>query len=99
MSSQSVIGIEDRKKLLDFFQVILTVPNSFLKEDESLNLDELSKLSFLQDSILISAIKNSNGRPQLIAGKFADVRYSQSSCSEMRLNIVRIDSNGIFIKL
>jgi len=99
MSSQSVIGIEDRKKLLDFFQVILTVPNSFLKEDESLNLDELSKLSFLQDSILIYAIKNSNGRPQLIAGKFADVRYSQSSCSEMRLNIVRIDSNGSFIKL
>ena len=93
-SSQSVTRIEDRKKLLDFSKVILTVPNSFLKEDESLNLDELSKLSFLQDLILISAIKKNNGNSQIIAGQFANIRFSQNTCSDMQTNLVTIDNLG-----
>ena len=94
VSSQSVTRIEDRKKLLDFSEVILTVPNSFLKEDESLNLDELSKLSFLQDLILISAIKKNNGNSQIIAGQFANIRFSQNTCSDMQTNLVKIDNLG-----
>ena len=94
VSSQSVIRIEDRKKLLDFSEVILSVPNSFLKEDESLNLDELSKLSFLQDLILISAIKKNNGNSQIIAGQFANIRFSQNTCSDMQTNLVKIDNLG-----
>ena len=93
-SSQSVTRIEDRKKLLDFSKVILTVPNSFLKEDESLNLDELSKLSFLQDLILISAIKKNNGNSQIIAGQFANIRFSQNTCSDMQTSLVTIDNLG-----
>ena len=98
VSSQSVTRIEDRKKLLDFSEVILAVPNSFLKEDESLNLDELSKLSFLQDLILISAIKKNNGNSQIIAGQFANIRFSQNTCSDMQTNLVEIDNLG-FIQL
>ena len=94
LSSQSVTRIEDRKKLLDFSEVILTVPNSFLKGDESLNLDELSKLSFLQDLILISAIKKNNGNSQIIAGQFANIRFSQNTCSDMKTNLVKIDNLG-----
>ena len=94
VSSQSVTRIEDRKKLLDFSKVILTVPNSFLKEDESLNLDELSKLSFLQDLILISAIKKNNGNSQIIAGQFANIRFSQNTCSDMQTSLVTIDNLG-----
>ena len=94
VSSQSVTRIEDRKKLLDFSEVILSVPNSFLKEDESLNLDELSKLSFLQDLILISAIKRNNGNSQIIAGQFANIRFSQNTCSDMQTNLVKIDNLG-----
>ena len=94
VSSQLVTRIEDRKKLLDFSEVILAVPNSFLKEDESLNLDELSKLSFLQDLILISAIKKSNGNSQIIAGQFANIRFSQNTCSDMQTNLVKIDNLG-----
>ena len=93
-SSQLVTRIEDRKKLLDFSKVILTVPNSFLKEDESLNLDELSKLSFLQDLILISAIKKNNSNSQIIAGQFANIRFSQNTCSDMQTNLVTIDNLG-----
>ena len=93
-SSQLVTRIEDRKKLLDFSKVILTVPNSFLKEDESLNLDELSKLSFLQDLILISAIKKNNGNSQIIAGQFANIRFSQNTCSDMQTSLVTIDNLG-----
>ena len=94
VSSQSVTRIEDRKKLLDFSQVILAVPNSFLKEDKSLNLDELSKLSFLQDLILISAIRKNNGNSQIIVGQFANIRYSQNTCSDMQTNLVRIEDLG-----
>ena len=94
LSSQSVTRIEDRKKLLDFSEVILTVPNSFLRGDESLNLDELSKLSFLQDLILISAIKKNNGNSQLIAGQFANIRFSQNTCSDMKTNLVKIENLG-----
>ena len=94
VSSQSVTRIEDRKKLLDFSEVILAVPNSFLKENESLNLDELSKLSFLQDLILISAIKKNNGNSQIIAGQFANIRFSQNTCSDMQANLVKIDNLG-----
>ena len=94
LSSQSVTRIEDRKKLLDFSEVILTVPNSFLKADESLNLDELSKLSFLQDLILISAIKKNDGNSQIIAGQFANIRFSQNSCSDMQMNLVKINNLG-----
>ena len=94
VSSQSVTSIEDRKKLLDFSEVILAVPNSFLKENESLNLDELSKLSFLQDLILISAIKKNNGNSQIIAGQFANIRFSQNTCSDMQTNLVKIDNLG-----
>ena len=94
LSSQSVTRIEDRKKLLDFSEVILAVPNSFLKGDESLNLDELSKLSFLQDLILISAIKKNNGNSQLIAGQFANIRFSQNTCSDMKTNLVKIENLG-----
>ena len=94
VSSQSVTRIDDRKKLLDFSKVILTVPNSFLKEDKSLNLDELSKLSFLQDLILISAIKKNNGNSQIIAGQFANIRFSQNTCSDMQTNLVKIDNLG-----
>ena len=92
--SQSVTKIDDRKKLLDFSKVILTVPNSFLREDESLNLDELSKLSFLQDLILISAIKKNNGSSQIIAGQFANIRFSQNTCSDMQTNLVKINNLG-----
>jgi len=99
VSSQSVTRIEDRKKLLDFSEVILTVPNSFLKEDESLNLNELSKLSFLQDLILISAIKKNNGNSQIIAGQFGNIRYSQNTCSDMQTNLVQIDNQGSFNQL
>ena len=99
VSSQSVTRIEDRKKLLDFSEVILAVPNSFLKEDELLNLDELSKLSFLQDLILISAIKKTNGVSQIIAGQFANIRYSQNTCSDMQMNLVQIDNLGGFSQL
>ena len=87
VSSQSVTRIEDRKKLLDFSEVILAVPNSFLKENESLNLDELSKLSFLKDLILISAIKKNNVNSQIIAGQFANIRFSQNTCSDMQTNL------------
>jgi len=97
--SQSVTRIEDRKKLLDFSKVILTVPNSFLREDESLNLDELSKLSFLQDLILISAIKKNNGNSQVIAGQFANIRYSKNTCSDMQTNLVKINDQGEFSQL
>ena len=99
VSSQSVIRIENRKKLLDFSEVILTVPNSFLKEDESLNLDELSKLSFLQDLILISAIKKNNGNSQTIAGQFSNIRFSQNTCSDMQVNLVEINGLGEFSQL
>ena len=99
VSSQSVTRIDDRKKLLDFSKVILTVPNSFLKEDKSLNLDELSKLSFLQDLILISAIKKNNGNSQIIAGQFANIRFSQNTCSNMQTNLVQIDNQGRFSQL
>ena len=99
VSSQSVTRIEDRKKLLDFSEVILTVPNSFLKADESSNLDELSKLSFLQDLILISAIKKNNGNSQIIAGRFGNIRYSQNTCSDMQTNLVQIDNQGSFNQL
>ena len=99
MSSQSVTRIEDRKKLLDFSEVILSVPNSFLKEDESLNLDELSKLSFLQDLILISAIKKNNNNSQLIAGQFGNILYSQNTCSDIQTNLVQIDNQGGFNQL
>ena len=94
VSSRSITRIEDRKKLLDFSDVILAVPNSFLKEDESLNLDELTKLSFLQDLILISAIKKNNGNSQIIAGQFANIRFSQNTCSDMQTNLVKIDNLG-----
>ncbi len=99
VSSQSVTRIEDRKKLLDFSEVILTVPNSFLKEDESLNLNELSKLSFLQDLILISAIKKNNGNSQIIAGQFGNIRYSQNTCSDMQTILVQINNQGGFNRL
>ena len=96
VSSEAVTRIDDRKKLLDFSKVILTVPNSFLKEDKSLNLDELSKLSFLQDLIIISAIEKNNVNSQIIAGQFANIRFSQNTCSDMRTNLVQIDSLGRF---
>ena len=99
VSSQSVTRIDDRKKLLDFSKVILTVPNSFLKEDKSINPDELSKLSFLQDLILISAIKKNNGNSQIIAGQFANIRFSQNTCSDMQTNLVQIDNLGQFSQL
>ena len=94
-SSQSFSGIEDRKKLLDFNDVILTVPNSFLENGLS-NLDELSKLSFLQDLIIVSAIQKSNGNSQILVGKFANIRYSQSTCSDLYMNLVKIDNLGRF---
>ena len=99
VSSQSVTRIEDRKKLLDFSKVILTVPNSFLREDKLLNLDELSKLSFLQDLILISAIKKNNGNSQMIAGQFGNIRFSQNTCSSIQMNLVQIDNQGGFSQL
>ena len=99
VSSQSVTRIEDKKKLLDFSEVILAVPNSFLRKDKSLNLDELSKLSFLHDLILIYAIKKNNGNSQLIAGKFGNIRYSQNTCSDIQTNLVQIDNQGGFTRL
>lgn len=95
VSSQSVTGIEDRKKLLDFSEVILAVPNSFI-EDASSDLNELAKLSFLQDLLLISAIKKDNGNSQMITGKFANIRYSQNTCSDMDMAMVKIDNQGRF---
>ena len=95
VSSQSITGIEDRKKLLDFSEVILAVPNSFI-EDDSSDLNELAKLSFLQDLLLISAIKKDNGNSQMIAGKFANIRYSQNTCSDMDMTMVKIDNQGRF---
>ena len=99
VSSQSITSIEDRKKLLDFSKVILTIPNSFLREDESLNLDELSKLSFLQDLILVSAIKKNNVNSQIIAGQFGNIRFSQNTCSSIQTNLVQINNQGGFSQL
>ncbi len=99
VSSQSVTRIEDRKKLLDFSNVILTVPNSFLKEGNLENLDELTKLSFLQDLILISAIKKNNGNSQIIAGQFANIRLAQNTCSDIQANLVQINNLGGFNQL
>ena len=95
VSSKSVTRIEDRKKLLDFSEVILAVPNSFI-EDDSSDLNELAKLSFLQDLLLISAIKKDNGNSQMIIGKFANIRYSQNTCSNMDMTVVKIDNQGRF---
>ena len=92
---RSITGIEDRKKLLDFSEVILAVPNSFI-EDDSSDLNELAKLSFLQDLLLISAIKKDNGNSQIISGKFANIRYSQNTCSDMDMTMVKIDNQGRF---
>ena len=88
----------DRKKLLDFSEVILAVPNSFIEDDLS-DLNELAKLSFLQDLLLISAIKKDNENSQMIIGKFANIRYSQNSCSDMDMAVVKIDSQGRFNRL
>ena len=99
VSSQSITRIEDRKKLLDFSEVILTVPNSFLRGDESLNLDQLSKLSFLQDLILISAIRKNNSNSKLIAGQFGNIRFMQNTCSDIQTNLVKIDKQGGFSRL
>ena len=93
VSSKSVTRIVDRKKLLDFSEVILAVPNSFIEDDLS-DLNELAKLSFLQDLLLISAIKKDNENSQMIIGKFANIRYSQNSCSDMDMAVVKIDSQG-----
>lgn len=95
VSSQSVTRIDDRKKLLDFSEVVLAVPNSFI-EDDSSDLNELAKLSFLQDLLLISAIKKDNGNSQMIVGKFANIRYSQNTCSDMDMAVVKIDNQGRF---
>ena len=99
VSSQSITSLEDRKKLLDFSNVILTVPNSFLQEDNFENLNELSKLSFLQDLVLISAIKKNNGISQTIAGRFANIRLSQNTCSDIQANLVQINNLGGFTQL
>ena len=98
-SSQTVTKVEDRKKLLDFSKVILTVPNSFIKEDKSINLNELSKISFLQDLVIVSAIEKNNGNSQIIVGNFANIRYSQSTCSDMNMSLVQIDDLGRFNQL
>ncbi len=95
VSSKSVTRIEDRKKLLDFSEVILAVPNSFILDDSS-DLNELAKLSFLQDLLLISAIKKDNRNSQMIIGKFANIRYSQNTCSDMDMAVVKIDNQGRF---
>ena len=99
VSSQSVIRIDNRKKLLDFSEVILTVPNSFIMNDELASLNELSMQSFLQDLILVYAIKDKYNNSQIIAGKFANIRLSESSCSEMKMKLVQIDNQGKFIQL
>ena len=98
VSSKSVTRIVDRKKLLDFSEVILAVPNSFIEDDLS-DLNELAKLSFLQDLLLISAIKKDNENSQMIIGKFANIRYSQNTCSDMDMTMVKIDSQGRFNRL
>ena len=98
VSSKSVTRIVDRKKLLDFSEFILAVPNSFIEDDLS-DLNELAKLSFLQDLLLISAIKKDNENSQMIIGKFANIRYSQNSCSDMDMAVVKIDSQGKFNRL
>lgn len=97
-SSRSIFTIEDRKKLLDFSNVIIAVPNSFLYEnkEDSIDLYELTKLSFLQDLLIISAIKKKEGNSQNISGNFANIRYSQNTCSDMNMNIVQIDNLGRF---
>ena len=71
------------------------MPNSFIENDSS-DLDELSKMSFLQDLLLISAIKKVNGNSQMIGGKFANIRYSQNTCSDMDMTMVKIDNQGRF---
>ena len=98
VSSKSVTRIVDRKKLLDFSEVILAVPNSFIEDDLS-DLNELAKLSFLQDLLLISAIKKDNENSQMIIGKFANIKYSQNNCSDMDMAVVKIDSQGRFNRL
>ena len=98
-SSRSVIRIEDRKKLLDFSDLILSVPNSFIEQSNSINLDKLSKISFLKDLIIISALEKNGFKSQMIVGEFGNIRYSQSTCSDMSMNLVKIDNKGRFIKL
>ena len=50
----------------------------------------------MQDLLLISANKKDNGNSQMIKGKFANIRYSQNSCSDMDMAAVNIDSQGRF---
>lgn len=99
VSSESIMGIENRKKLLDFSNVILSVPNAFIEGEEIANLNELSNTSFLQDLIIISAIEKIGKNSLVFAGSFANVRFSQSSCSDMNLNLVQIDNQGEFKEL
>ena len=95
-SAQSILKIEDRRKLLDFSDIVVTVPNSFMKDKNYSNLDELSKLSFLNDLIIISAMKKKNLSSQNINGRFANIRYVQNSCSDMSMDVVKINDLGDF---
>ena len=75
VSSESIMRIENRKKLLDFSNVILSAPNAFIEGDEIANLNELSNTSFLQDLIIISAIEKIGKNSLVFAGSFANVRF------------------------
>ena len=84
---------------MDFSELNLSVPNSFIKQTNSTNLDKLSKISFLKDLIIISALEKNGFKSQIIIGEFGNIRYSQNSCSDMSMNLVKIDDKGRFIKL
>ena len=88
-----------RRLQIDFSNVILSVPNAFIEGEEIANLNELSNTSFLQDLIIISAIEKIGKNSLAFAGSFANVRFSQSSGSDMNLNLVQIDNQGEFKEL
>ena len=35
----------------------------------------------------------------MIIGEFGNIRYSQNACSDMSMNLVKVDNKGRFIKL
>ena len=43
--------------------------------------------------------QKTNGNSQIIAGQFANIRYSQNTCSDMQMNLVQIDNQGRFNQL
>ena len=91
---EEIINICGKENLVDALQVISNWENYI--PTPLINLDELSKLSFLNDLIIISAMKKKNLGSQNINGRFANIRYVQNSCSDMSMDVVKINDLGDF---